>query len=133
MEIQLILESRDQIGHTYFWPFITKKFSINEKIKIFCEFVSTCKELGCFINLFWRNGWFKNPEIWLAETILAYISGTITANKINFHYRTNSMKIIEKFFFESKKPSFWLISPILGAKAFTKNLALSHAQHDRAF
>ena len=26
------------------------------------------------INLFWRNSWFKNPAIWLAESILAYIS-----------------------------------------------------------
>ena len=40
----------------------------------FCEFVSTCKILGCFIHLYWRNGWFKNPAIWLAESILAYIS-----------------------------------------------------------
>ena len=35
----------------------------------FCEFVSTCKILGCFIHLYWRNGWFKNPAIWLAESI----------------------------------------------------------------
>ena len=28
-----------------------------------------------FIDLFWRNGWFKNPAIWIIESILAYISG----------------------------------------------------------
>ena len=29
-----------------------------------------------FINLFWRYGWLKNPAIWVAEKILAYISWT---------------------------------------------------------
>ena len=41
-----------------------------------CEFVSTCKKSGYFIDLFWRYGWLKNPAIWLAENILAHISGT---------------------------------------------------------
>ena len=36
-----------------------------------CKFVSTCKESGYFIDLFWRCGWLKNPAIWLAENILA--------------------------------------------------------------
>ena len=39
------------------------------------EFVSTCKKSGYFIDLFWRYGWLKNPAIWLAENILAHISG----------------------------------------------------------
>ena len=43
---------------------------------IFCKFVSTNKKWGCFIDLLWRNAWFKNPVIWMAESILAYISGT---------------------------------------------------------
>ena len=37
----------------------------------FCKFVSTWKKLGCFINLFWSNSLFKNPAIWLAESISA--------------------------------------------------------------
>ena len=41
-----------------------------------CKFVSTCKKSGYFIDLFWRYGWLKNPAIWLAENILAHISGT---------------------------------------------------------
>ena len=41
-----------------------------------CEFVSICKKSGYFIDLFWRYGWLKNPAIWLAENILAHISGT---------------------------------------------------------
>ena len=41
-----------------------------------CEFVSTCKKSGYFIDLFWRYGWLKNPAIWSAENILAHISAT---------------------------------------------------------
>ena len=67
-----------------------------------CKFVSTCKKSGYFINLFWRYGWLKNPAIWLAENILAHISGTKSSQiwdlcrntevNINFHYRSNSVK-----------------------------------------
>ena len=32
----------------------------------FCEFPSTCKKWDCFIHLFWKNNWFKNPAISLA-------------------------------------------------------------------
>ena len=39
-------------------------------------FQSTCKKYGCFIDFFRRNGWFKNPAIWMAENILVYISRT---------------------------------------------------------
>ena len=39
LEILLILESRDEIGHTYFWPCPTKTFRSTFN---FCEFVSTC-------------------------------------------------------------------------------------------
>ena len=42
-----------------------------------CEFVLTCKKSGYFISLFWRYGWLKNPAIWLADNILANISGRI--------------------------------------------------------
>ena len=40
--------------------------------KPLCEFVSTCKKSGYFIDLFWKYGWLKNPA-----TILAHISGKI--------------------------------------------------------
>ena len=68
LEIKSILESCDQAGHTHpknFWS----TFNL-------CEFVSTCKKSGYFIDLFWKYGWLKNPAIWLAENILAHISGT---------------------------------------------------------
>ena len=32
--------------------------------------------ISYFIDLFWRYGLLKNPTIWLAEKILAHISGT---------------------------------------------------------
>ena len=65
-----------------------------------CELVSTYKNQ--VISLFWRYGWLKNPEIWLAENILVIslekkISQIwdlcrIAAN-MRFPYRTNSVKI----------------------------------------
>ena len=30
---------------------------------IYVSFVSTYKKWGCFIDLFWRNAWFKNPAV----------------------------------------------------------------------
>ena len=68
LEIQSILESRDQIGHTHFWPCPIKK--------LFNQLVSTCKNWGRFIDLLWRNAWFKNLAIGMAESILACISET---------------------------------------------------------
>ena len=49
LEIQPILESRDNIGHTHFWACPTKK---NWLTFNFCELASTCKELGYLIDLF---------------------------------------------------------------------------------
>ena len=40
------------------------------------KLVSICKKCGCLVDYFWRNAWFKNPIIWMALSILAYISGT---------------------------------------------------------
>ena len=65
LEIQSILESRDQTGHTHFWPCPIKK--------LFSQLVSTCKNWGRFTDLLWRNAWFKNPAIGMAESILACI------------------------------------------------------------
>ena len=75
-----------------------------------CEFVSTCKRPG-FFYLFWRYGWLKNTAIWLNENILAHISQIFNlcrniANNINFHYRTNSVKINDNFSINSKNHVF---------------------------
>ena len=66
-------------------------------------FYQYAKKSGYFVNLFYRYVWLKNPAIWLADNILDHIFRTTisqiwdlyrnTANKINFHYRTNSVKI----------------------------------------
>ena len=104
-----------------------------------CEFVPTCKKSGYLTDFFWRYGWLKNPAFWLAENILAHISGTKiwdlcrnTANNINFHYRSNSVKMMTKFSNKLKKKTLFLdhfgtIFPILGAKFFSpENPSLSH-------
>ena len=50
-----------------------------------------------------------------------------TANNIHVHYRTNSVKINDKFFNILKKLHFWFSFPIFWAKIFfLENLALSH-------
>ena len=62
------------------WPCPTTNFLINlifvnlYQIKKYQNY-QTYKKWGCFIDLLWRKAWFKNP-IWMAERILAYISGT---------------------------------------------------------
>ena len=65
LEMQSLQESYNHAHMKIFWS----TFNL-------CEFVSTCKKSGYFIDLFWRYGWLKNPAIWLAENILAHISGT---------------------------------------------------------
>ena len=90
---------------------------------------------GYFIYLFWRYGWLKNPAVWLAEDILAHISGhfpqiwdlcTNIANNIHVHYRTNSVKIRQKFSISSKGPVFGLFSILVVEIFFLENQALSH-------
>ena len=133
LEKQPILESRDQNDHTHFWQHPSKNISINFNL---CEFVSTCKKSGYFIDLLWRYGWLKNPAIWLAENILApsqeqKFSQTWDlcrnrANNINFHYRTNSEKINDKIFQYIKKKPFLVHFPNFGGKKmFLENPALS--------
>ena len=70
LEIQSILEFRDQTGHTHFWPRPSKNFW-----SIYVNLYQHAKS-GYFSDLFWRFGWLKNAAIWVAENILAHISGT---------------------------------------------------------
>ena len=88
--------------------------------------VSICKKWGCFIALFWRNSWFKNPAIWLAESIFEQDFSHIqdlcrnTAN-MNFHYRTNWLKINDQIFLLIQKTLFLAHFPnFLGKKGFSK-------------
>ena len=56
-----------------------------------------------------------------------------TANKINFHYRTNSVNIIAKIFQYIKKTlfsvHFWFIFPIFWAKIFFWKIQLSRTSY----
>ena len=49
-----------------------------------CDFVSTCKKTGYFIDFFWKYGWLKNPAIWLDENIFAHISGNKISPNMGF-------------------------------------------------
>ena len=95
---------RYSLGHTHLWPCPTKKFSTFN----FCDFVLTCKKLSWSINLHWRNSWFKNPAIWLAESIFTCFSGT------RFFPIYDLSKT--KFFFKFKKPLFLAHFPTFWSK-----------------
>ena len=97
--IQQILGSHELHDHAHFWPGPPKSHWNNflfswicttmQKIIFWptfnlCEFASTCKKSGYFIDLFWRYGWLKNPAIWLAENILVHISGTRISPNMGF-------------------------------------------------
>ena len=78
LEKQSFSESRDQIGKTHFDNAQPRK--IFNQLLIFANLYQHVKNY----NLCWRNGWFKSPGIWLAETVLAYISGTRFFPNIGF-------------------------------------------------
>ena len=118
LQIESILESYHMTGYIHFWPHQTLNFQCPFNLH---EFVPACKksvnswdtvnlrvQRPDLLNLLWRNSSFRNYAIWLAESILAYISGTKFFPNIGFvqehsnnkhiHYRTNSAKINDQFF-----------------------------------
>ena len=114
------------------YPFLTMP---NRKIFNHLLIFKNSYQLGCFINLLWRNSSFKNHAVWLDASILAFISGTRsfpicawTQQLIKiFIIERSQWKLNTKFFFKFKKPYFWSISPIfLGKKVFPKNRAVMH-------
>ena len=73
-----------------------------------CKFVSTCKKSGYFIELFWRCdlkqscnliGW-EHFSLYLRNQNFSQIWDLCrnTVNNINFHYRSNSVKINDQIF-----------------------------------
>ena len=97
LQIQSILESRDQIGQTNFKHIQPKKLQSTFN---FCEFVSRCKKFALYkvilkilqsdwVRVFWQISWN-------------------TTNNRNFHHRTNSIK----YFFKLKKTTYF--RPIFG-------------------
>ena len=118
------IHSWDTVNFRVLWPdwphpFLTTHIqNFFDQLLIHLNLYQHAKKSGYFIDLFWRYGWLKNPAVWLAENILAHISGTriFPDMGLNFHYRTNSVKIITKFFNIFKKTMFlahfWSIFPI---------------------
>ena len=86
------------------------------------------------LNLLWRNSSFRNYAIWLAESILAYISGTRFFPNIGFVQEHSKFiieqiqwKLMTKFFFKFKKPIFGPFPQFLGQKTFfKKNWVVMH-------
>ena len=70
LEIQLVLEFRNQTGHTHSWPLPPKHFLTNFSLR---KFVSTGKKSRYFTDL--EICLIKN-SCNLTEKILDYISGT---------------------------------------------------------
>ena len=117
LHIELISESHHMTGHIHFWSHQPQNFQLPFNLH---EFVPACKksvnswdtvnlrvQRPDLLNLLWRNSSFRNYAIWLAESILAYISGTWcsqrflcrnTANNKHIHYSTNSVKINDQIF-----------------------------------
>ena len=94
LEIQSILKFPDQTGNTHSWTFYPKNV---QSTLIFCEFLSIsfiyCGDIVIYksYNL---TGW-------------EHFGPYLTANNINFHYKTISGKLMTKFFSKLKKPIFW--------------------------
>ena len=88
------LESHHMTGHIHFWPNQPLNFQHCFNLH---KFVPACKksvnswdtvnfrvQRPDLLNLLWRNSSFRNYAIWLAESILAYISGTRFFPNIGF-------------------------------------------------
>ena len=75
IEIQSILESRDQIGHTLFFSTMPNE--------------NTFSQLLIFVNLYQHA---SNTAIWLAESILAYTSRITFFPNIGFLYHHHKIQ-----------------------------------------
>ena len=84
--------------------------------------------------MLWSNSSFRNYAIWLADSILAYISGTRFFPNIEFVQEHSKFiieqiqwKLMTKFFFKAKKPVFGPFPQFLGQKKFfKKNQVVMH-------
>ena len=142
-EIRLyILEFHDQTGHIHFWPCRPLNFQRPFNLD---EFVPACRksvnswdtvnlrvQRSDLLNLLWRNSSFRNYAIWLAESILAYISGTRFFPNIGFVQEHSKFiieqiqwKLMTKFFFKFKKPIFGPFPKLLDQKKVFKKIELS--------
>ena len=133
-------------GHIHFWPRQPLNFQRPFNLH---EFVPACKksvnswdtvnlrvQRPDLLNLLWRNGSLRNYAIWLAKSILAYISGTrffldiiccARAQQIIniFIIEQIQRKLMTKFFFKFKKSIFGPFPQFLQQKSFWKNIGMS--------
>ena len=137
----------DKINFRVLWtnwshPFLTLPTQkIFDLILIYVNLYQHAKKSGYFIDLFRTYSSLKNPAIWLRTFWLSSQEPKFsqiwdfcrnTAKNINFHYRTNFVKINPKFFNKFKKPCLWPIfgsfSRFWGQKALFWKIQLCHAQ-----
>ena len=60
------------------WPhsfLVMPHQKILNQLLIFVNLYQNAKKWGCLIDLLWTNAWFKNLAIWMAESILVFVSG----------------------------------------------------------
>ena len=113
---QLILESHDQTGHTHFWPYPTKNFLIKA--------ISLISSVDIVDKNILQSDWLKTFWPTSQEQKFSQIWDLYrnTANKVYFHYRTNSVNINDQIFKQIQKTlfldHFWSIFPIFGVKKF---------------
>ena len=117
--MQLLNILSPENGHAYFWPSLTQ---IVWKIFNLCEFSSSHRKIRLFHCYNRRCDWILQSD-WLKTFLPISKEQTFsqmwdlcrnTANNINFHYRTNTVKINDQFFTKSKKPYFWSIFSFWG-------------------
>ena len=125
--IQSILESRDQTGYTYFWPCPPKIFLIKlycmwinmnmQKIRLFYWFVFKIWLIKKFCNLI---GWEHFNPYFRTKSFPKHgiCVGTQQILKV-FIIEQIQLKLMTKCFYKFKKPCFWSIWQILGAKHFS--------------
>ena len=114
-------------------PFLAMPNQKNvDQILIFVNFVSTCKKWGCFINLCWRKDWFKNPTIWMVDSILAYISEQ-GLSLIEDLWKNAANKFLIKFKKSYSRLFLAHFSNFQGQKKFSQKIRLCHAQLDKGF
>ena len=88
------------------------------QLLIFMNLYQHATKSGFLIILFYGHSWFKNPAIWLAEGILAHISGI-------FFQNMGFVQQCKNFPLNSKNFIFGPFSLFLGQKYFFQKIWLS--------
>ena len=88
---------------------------------IFLNWYQHAKNKAISNDLIWRFQSFKNTAIWLAESILAHISGTRFLPNIDYvqkyrlwnsHYRHSWQRFLTHLFYEDPPPLLYCLPPL---------------------